>query len=652
MNATAIGLSTISAAEVAIDVVGQNVANLSTPGYREQSVSLVDQVFDGVHGVGVKVNNIRQADDGFIQTQINNVNAQVGSATASLKPEQQIESAVSSGAIDQQLNAFFNQVSQLTTDPSNLALRQQVLASASSLTSTLNQLANTIGQVTNNVAQSASQTVDQINKATASIAALNQQIQQVEATGQSPNDLIDQRSLQINNLSNLIGVQVIQQDHGLVTVIAANSPLVVGSQSQDLSLTTDPSGNYIVYSGNPTQPLAIQNGQLGAQLTELNQSLPGYQSQLDNLAASIIQNVDNVQATGLGLNGPSTASGGSHAVSDPTLPLNQAALAIPPQAGNLYISVTNQSTGQRTLNSIAIDPTTQSLQDVAAAITAATSGQVQGSVAANNTLQLTASAGYSFDFAGGLPTTPDNLNINGTTLPQVNGVWTGSADDNYTFQIVGNGTVGTTSGLALQVTNSANAIVGTFNIGQGYTPGTAINIGNGISVSFSAGTSNNGSFSERLIANPDSANILPALGVNTFFTGVDATTIAVNPALINNPSLLAASRSGAPGDGFNLERLAALQDAPLANGGTQTFQQAAVNLAANIGQNVQSLTSQQQSGQSLSNALQQQDQSVVGVDINTEMVNLLNFQRMLESGSQYLAVVNKTLQSIINIIPA
>lgn len=652
MNASAIGLSAILAAEQGINVIGQNVANASTPGYKEQSVSLVDQVNDGVHGVGVKVARISQADDSFLQTQINNINSQIANAATALNSEQQIESAVSTGALDQRIGDFFNQVAQLTTNPSNTALRQQVLASAASLSGTLNQLATVVTQIQSNVALNVNQTITQINSITANIASLNQQIGRVEATGQTPNDLIDQRDTQINDLSKLVNVQVIHQDHGQVTVIAANSPLVVGGQSQNLGLTSNGLGQFIVYAGSPSQPLTVQGGQLGAELQEYNQSLPGYMSQLNKLAVGIMQNVDDVQATGLGLNGPLTSVSGNRAVTDATVPLNNAGLAIPPQAGNLYIDVTNQSTGQRTLTSIAIDPTTQSLQDVAAAITAATSGQVQGTVAGNGTLQLAASAGYAFDFTGDLPTVPQNLAMNGTSQPTVSGVWTGGTNDNYTFQIVGNGTIGTTAGLTLQVTNSANAIIGTFNVGQGYTAGTAIGVGNGISVSLSAGTSNNGSFTDPMIANPDTAVILPALGLNTFFTGIDAESIALNQNLINNPSLLAASRSGDPGDASNLMRMVALQDKPLMNGGSQTFQQAALGVASAVGQNVQALTNQQSAGQTLNNSLQQQDQGVIGVNINTEMVNLVNFQRMIQSSSEFLAVVNQSMQQLLSTLPA
>lgn len=48
--------------------------------------------------------------------------------------------------------------------------------------------------------------------------------------------------------------------------------------------------------------------------------------------------------------------------------------------------------------------------------------------------------------------------------------------------------------------------------------------------------------------------------------------------------------------------------------------------------------------------LEAQEQSVVGVDINEEMVNLLTYQRMVESASQFLSVVNRSLDAVIDMV--
>jgi len=225
------------------------------------------------------------------------------------------------------------------------------------------------------------------------------------------------------------------------------------------------------------------------------------------------------------------------------------------------IGVTDTATGTRTNSTVAIDPATMSLQDVAGAITAATGGKVQATVdPVTNALRFAAQPGSKFDFAG-------------------------------------------------RDTNPA------------------------------AGAA---------AADPDTARVLSALGVNGLFTGSTATDIAVRPDIAANPGLLAASRTGQPGDGTNLERLAAVRDQAL--GGGRTLSGEFTDLAAAVGSDVQTLGDRQTAQAGVMRTLAAQEQSVAGVDVNEELVHLLNFQRMVEGAAKYLSVVNSALDSIMNII--
>ena len=78
-------------------------------------------------------------------------------------------------------------------------------------------------------------------------------------------------------------------------------------------------------------------------------------------------------------------------------------------------------------------------------------------------------------------------NITGTAKPKIGGQYTGTANDAYNFQVSGRGPVGVTQGLTLKVTNSAGATVASLNIGGGYSPGSSLTVGNGITVSLGWG---------------------------------------------------------------------------------------------------------------------------------------------------------------------
>jgi flagellar hook-associated protein FlgK len=150
------------------------------------------------------------------------------------------------------------------------------------------------------------------------------------------------------------------------------------------------------------------------------------------------------------------------------------------------------------------------------------------------------------------------------------------------------------------------------------------------------------------VANPDSAGILTALGLNGFFSGTDAVSISVRPELAADPNLLAASSSGQPGDATNLERMAAVRDAAAIGGRTLTEDYA--DQASSVGTDVKRLGDLQTAQTSLMNNLFGEEQSVTGVDSNEELVHLLDFQRMIEGASRYLSVVNSSLDEIMNII--
>src|SRR5205807_249726 len=128
--------------------------------------------------------------------------------------------------------------------------------------------------------------------------------------------------------------------------------------------------------------------------------------------------------------------GGERGADDATVPLSQAGLSFPPQAGVLSVSVTNLATGERKLTQINIDPATQSLQGLATALGGVANLQAVVDTQ-TNTLKLLAAPGYAFDFAGRLPTAPGTVAITGTTTPSLQGTYTGAKNDDYTFTVSG-----------------------------------------------------------------------------------------------------------------------------------------------------------------------------------------------------------------------
>jgi flagellar hook-associated protein 1 len=652
MSSLSIGLSGLTVSQQLLNLTGQNITNANTPGYHLQVAQLSASTDGSAVGTGVDLTGINRIIDSVLEQALNANSSGSQNVSTQLNAMQQVQTMLSpgSGSLNDLLQSFFNQAEQLSSNPSDPTQREAFLSAATSLANGLNGLAGGLSSLQSGLIQQAQQTIASANGILPQIAQLNGEIQSATLAGNQPNDLMDQRDQLIANLASIVNVQTVDEGSGMTGVVAGGIPVVLGTQSFQLSMTNNAAQNSAkVMSSSSSTPLTVTNGQLAGFLDAANQSIPSYGQQLNALAQQLIVGVNEIQATSLSLNGPSTLVQGQNSVNNATVPLAQAGLALPLQAGTLYVSVTNNATGARTLTPVTINPATQSLQDVAAALSAVPNLNAVVNTQ-TNTLTVLANAGYSFDFAGRLPTSPQTSTITGTAVPQISGTYTGSTNDDYTFTVDGSGTVGVTPNLSLQETNASGAVLGTFNIGSGYAPGSQLQTANGVNVQLSAGTLNNGdSFSTATVANPDSGGLLAALGLNTFFQGSDAGSIGVNPDLVNNPDDLAVSKTGAPADGSALQQYAAFQNAPVLVNGTQSLEQFAGTIVGNIGSQVQNLTQQQTAQQAVATQLQNQQQSVSGVDTNAELVNLMQYQQSYQMAAHYLSVVDQAFTALIQI---
>lgn len=651
--AFSIGLSGLHANQKAIEVIGQNVANANTPDYHRQVVDLASRTYGPGVGSGVEVRTVRQLADSLLDRAVAQNATESATLEARLGSLRQLEAtlAPSEGSLQDQLEAFFNQLELLAAQPGDVAQRRVVLGSAGGLTRTLNALGNDLATMRAGQDDRLRRIVEQVNTLAPQVAELNQAIQQATIQGIPANDLKDQRTQLLGRLGQFMDLRVVPQDHDAVLVIAGGAPLVVGNVTTPLQFVVNANGDAAVRPRGASDDLLIREGQIGAALTMRNGDLKDYRQRLDTLAQAIVRQLDAIHATGLGLTGPAALLVGQRPVTNMNAPLALVGLGFPLGAGELHVAVTDLATGERTLSMVAVDPATQSLNDFAAAFTAAV-GNAQAVVdPQTRTLRVLARPGYGVDFAGRLPTVPQTSTLTGTAVPSFGGRYTGDTNDTYTFEMAGTGVVGQTSGLTLNVRDGSGALVTTLQVGQGYEPGSDLPSVNGVTVRLSAGTVNAGEqFATPVVADPDPTGILVALEVNTLFVGDNATNVAVRPDLLAHPEEFAAGLTASAGDGGNLARMAAARDRRDLGDGTQTFREFYAAMVGDLGAQIQNLGDQQDARQSLGENLAAQRQAVSGVDTNEELLRLLQFQRGFQMSSQYLAVVNQTLDELANIL--
>ena len=129
-----------------------------------------------------------------------------------------------------------------------------------------------------------------------------------------------------------------------------------------------------------------------------------------------------------------------------------------------------------------------------------------------------------------------------------------------------------------------------------------------------------------------------------------AASLAVNPALTGNPSLVAASQSGAPGDNQIARQIAGLRDQKVLLGGTATFTQGWAQLAYGVGADVDAARAQQQSKQDVADQVARLRDQVSGVSLDEEAASMIKFQRAYEANAKYFTVVDEMLVTLMRTV--
>jgi flagellar hook-associated protein FlgK len=150
------------------------------------------------------------------------------------------------------------------------------------------------------------------------------------------------------------------------------------------------------------------------------------------------------------------------------------------------------------------------------------------------------------------------------------------------------------------------------------------------------------------VTNPDTAGLLSALGINGIFDGYNADTIKIQQQFIDNPNLFALSKTGEMGNNDNLIRL--LNSFKSSIFTHNNFTQNTTNLISNIGNFGFSLKNMKNYSNEEYNATRIKLNEIIGVDTNEEFINLLSFQRALESSSKYISIVNRLFDSLLDML--
>lgn len=295
--------------QMALDIVGANIANVDTPGYSRQRVDLKSTGNITVGGsnaqIGVTVNAVDRIYDRYLDSQITEQQQNMGYSDTMLQSLQNMEVMIddtNGGGINDQLNKFWASWEDLSKNPGGIVERTALVATAENLTGSFAAYRQNLETINTDLNRSIADVVSQINDKVSEITDLNAKIITIPGDKGDRNILLDKRSQALKELSGLIDITQVETADGSVSVFMSNGePLLQGNLGQTLSVRQNTSGRSDILSSNsPGQPIqeAIKGGKLGAFVELQNSILPEYVTAIDATAKALADRVNELHRNG------------------------------------------------------------------------------------------------------------------------------------------------------------------------------------------------------------------------------------------------------------------------------------------------------------------------------------------------------------------
>jgi flagellar hook-associated protein 1 FlgK len=622
-----IGISGLNAAQVALATVSNNIANASTSGYSEESVEQVETIGGQSNsqytiGSGVDVVAVQRAYSQYLTTALWSSNSNLQAATTTSNLTSTLNSAFSgSGNLQTALDNLYSGFSSVANSPSSSSVRQSVLGDASSLTSVYNTLGQQLSQQSSQVNQQIGGTVTSINGLTSQIATLNQQIL-AAGSNSNPNSLLDQRDQLIQQLSGFTGISTATDSNGSISVYTTSGDtLVSGAQSYALSSGPnqyDPSSTDVFDTSGNDITSQLSGGSLGALVSYRSTVLEPAQNALGQSAIALASSVNAQQADGLNLNGQQ----------------GQAIFSV----GSPGVLPSSSNTGSASVSA--------SISNVSQLTTSDYILRYTGSGTGTNGWSLSTTSGQSV----ALTANPDgSLSADGLTL-NVSG--TAQTGDSYEIEPTRNAATSLTVSMtdpngiaaaAALAATAATANTGTATVGSvSVTNSSNTNLLSGATVTFGAA----GAYT-----------ITDGAGNTTTGTytagqpiAADGWSLSLSGTPASGDSFTVAANTNGLNSNANALALAGLADTGVLDGGKTSVVDSYSNLTTQVGDAGSQATSDLTTQTNLYNEAAGNQQSLAGVNLNTEAASLVQYQQAYQASAQVISTAQQLFTSLITAI--
>ncbi|HKK66088.1 MAG TPA: flagellar hook-associated protein FlgK [Clostridia bacterium] len=233
----------------AMSTIGHNLGNAAKDGYSRQRVEM--KAFDPIYmpglnreetagqlGQGVTADKIERIHDEILEGRI--VKQANGEGYWKTRDKyvlmmEQVYNEPGDISVRAQMDQFWDSWQELSMYPEQTSARHSVLERGKSLINSIHRRYEGLSDIRDMLEQEVQGTVQRINSTLAEVSEINKQIVKIEAMGDNPNDLLDQRDRLVTGLSSLVDISVSGRDPDEFTIHSGGMHLLQGRVANYLS---------------------------------------------------------------------------------------------------------------------------------------------------------------------------------------------------------------------------------------------------------------------------------------------------------------------------------------------------------------------------------------------------------------------------------
>jgi flagellar hook-associated protein 1 FlgK len=213
-----IGKTAVQAQRQALNVTGQNIANVNTEGYRKRSADLneVSGSQSGLTsitsqiGLGVNLSEVRRAYNVFLASSTNSSQSRFESSQTFVESMERLENAIlpGEGDLSSQISQFFLALSDVEASPGDLAPRAAAIEQGNGLANAFNVTAFVLRDLEAQITGAIDQEVSEVNRLLSSLGSVNGKLRSSNLGSSPPNALMDERDRLIAEVSKKVRISV------------------------------------------------------------------------------------------------------------------------------------------------------------------------------------------------------------------------------------------------------------------------------------------------------------------------------------------------------------------------------------------------------------------------------------------------------------